>query len=47
MSEQTKETNEAQVREHVPVILDPCEKAHDAEHARLTDEDGACDEGVN
>jgi len=34
-------------KEHVPVILDPCEKAHDAEHDRYTDEDGACDDGVN
>ena len=28
-------------------LLDPCEKAHDAEHDRYTDDDGACDEGVN
>ncbi len=37
----------APAKEHVPVVLDPCEKAHDAEHARYTDEDGACDDGVN
>ena len=34
-------------KEHVPVILDPCVKAHDAEQDRYTDEDGACDDGVN
>jgi hypothetical protein len=34
-------------QENTPVTLDPCEKAHDAEHDRFTDEDGACDDGVN
>ena len=47
MPEVTNEQKETRSREHVPLILDPCEKAHDAEHDRLTDEDGACDEGVN
>jgi hypothetical protein len=47
MSDSSKDTTETKVREHVPLILDPCEKAHDAEHDRLEDEDGACDEGVN
>jgi hypothetical protein len=42
----SKETK-PKAKEHVPVVLDPCEKAHDAEHHRLTDEDGACDDGVN
>jgi hypothetical protein len=47
MPDQTKDTTDTKAREHVPLILDPCEKAHDAEHDRYTDEDGACDDGVN
>ena len=47
MSDQTKDTAETKAREHVPLVLDPCEKAHDAEQDRLQDEDGACDDGVN
>lgn len=47
MADQTKDTNETKVREHVPLVLDPCDKAHDAEQDRYTDEDGACDDGVN
>jgi hypothetical protein len=46
MAETTKEKNEA-AREHIPLVLDPCDKAHDAEQDRYEDEDGACDEGVN
>jgi len=34
-------------KEKAPVVLDPCVKAHDAEQDRYTDEDGACDDGVN
>lgn len=30
-----------------PVLLDPCGKPSDAENFRMTDEDGACDDGVN
>lgn len=30
-----------------PVLLDPCGKPSDAENFRLSDEDGACDDGVN
>jgi hypothetical protein len=29
-----------------PLDLEPCEKAHDAEHDRWNDEDGACDDGL-
>ncbi len=47
MAEQSKENKETKAREHVPLILDPCDKAHDAEQDRFVDEDGACDEGVN
>jgi len=36
-----------EVKEHIPLVLDPCDKAHDAEHDRYADEDGACDDGVN
>lgn len=48
-SKDTKATTEGKTaaKEHVPLILDPCEKAHDAEHDRYQDEDGACDDGVN
>jgi len=47
MPDQPKDTTETAAREHVPLILDPCDKAHDAEQTRFTDEDGACDDGVN
>lgn len=47
MSDQPKDNSEAKARELVPLVLDPCDKAHDAEQARYTDEDGACDDGVN
>jgi hypothetical protein len=47
MAEKTNEQKETKTREHVPVVLDPCDKAHDAEQDRYTDEDGACDDGVN
>lgn len=47
MPDQTREQAETTKREHVPLVLDPCDKAHDAEQDRYTDEDGACDEGVN
>jgi hypothetical protein len=48
-SKETSSTPEGKTaaKEHVPLILDPCDKAHDAEHDRYQDEDGACDDGVN
>jgi len=42
-----KDAKQTGAKEHVPLILDPCEKAHDAEHDRYQDDDGACDDGVN
>jgi hypothetical protein len=47
MADQNKDTTETKAREHVPLILEPCDKAHDAEQDRLQDEDGACNDGVN
>lgn len=47
MSDTIHNTTEARVREHVPLVLEPCDKAHDAEQDRLEDEDQACDDGVN
>jgi|GEM_PF-3201752 len=44
---ETKDANDTRSLDRAPLILDPCEKAHDAEHDRYQDDDGACDDGVN
>lgn len=47
MSNPDNDTMEVKTTEPVTPALDPCQKAHDAEHDRFEDEDGACDDGVN
>lgn len=47
MTDEKKDSTETQTRDKVPLVLDPCDKAHDAEQYRYDDEDGACDDGVD